>query len=261
MLAGPDSQTAFIGIDPTAGRGLFTYLALDMNRAILALGTGKLSDVLAYMAGQNQAIVAINSPAGVNKGLAEWNETTQRLFPEPEGSGWSNLRLAEAELIQRGLVSTRTPSQSADCPHWMQSGFTLVDRLRRLGYVDFPAGDAQRQRLEVNSAAAFASLAGCDLFEQRILEGRLQRQLVLFMEGLPVNDPLNFFEEITRHHLLKGILPYEMVYSPYELNALAAAYIAWLAVNDPDRVLILGDKEEGCLVLPVRDEKKIENRD
>ena len=256
MLADLDSQTAFIGIDPTAGRALFTYAALDTERAILALGTGKLSNVLAYMAGQSQAIAALNGPSGPNLGLAEREEHQQRLFAEPGGGRWNNLRLAEAELIGRGLPSACTPATLADCPHWMQNGFGLLERLVRLGYTEFPAGDGHRQRLEVSSAAAFSSLAESDLFDQRILEGRLQRQLILFLEGLPVRDPLEFFEEITRHHLLHGILPYEMIYSTHELNAIMAAYTAWLAVHQPERVVSLGDKEEGCLILPVKGEEE-----
>jgi hypothetical protein len=58
------------------------------------------------------------------------------------------------------------------------------------------------------------------------------------------------FEEITRHRLLKGILPLEPLYSAGELDALAAAYTAWLAALHPDQVTLLGDPQEGQVVLP-----------
>ena len=251
MLANGNPQTVFIGIDPTAGRGTFTYAALDGERIIMALGSGKMSDVLAYAAGQSRAVVAVNAPSGVNKGLAEWSETLQRLFPEPEGEGWANLRVAEAELIHRNLDSFRTPAIPEDCTHWMRSSFSLYDKLKRLGYCAYPHEAGERQWMEVHCGAGFASLAGGELFELRSLEGRLQRQLVLYIEKLPVKDPLEFFEEVTRHRLLHGILPYEMIYADHELNALMSAFTAWLAFNQPERTLTLGDKDEGYIVLPV----------
>jgi hypothetical protein len=262
MLAVNSSQTVFLGIDPTTGRSTFTYASLDAERAILALGSGKLSNVLAYAAGQSHAVVAVNGPSGVNKGLAEWEETNKRLFPEPEGSGWANLRLAEAELIERGMDTTRTPGRQEDCPHWMRVGFELYEHLGRLRYVPFPAEDSDRQWLEVNCTAGFSSLSGSSLFDLRILEGRMQRQLILNIEGLPLKDPLEFFEEVTRHRLLRGILPYEMIYSGHELNAIMAAYTAWLALNQPERAVTLGGKDEGLLVLPVKGEdQRVENRE
>ena len=67
------------------------------------------------------------------------------------------------------------------------------------------------------------------------LEGRLQRQLVLFEQDMGIKDPMEFFEEITRHRLLKGILPIECIYTSEELDALVAAFTAYLAVNQPRR--------------------------
>jgi predicted RNase H-like nuclease len=61
---------------------------------------------------------------------------------------------------------------------------------------------------------------------------------------------MKFFEEITRHRLLNGILPLELLYSPPELDALVAAYCAWLAKNQPAQVTLIGDKQEGQILLP-----------
>jgi len=38
------THTAYIGIDPTAGRSPFTYAALDDERNLLALADGELED-------------------------------------------------------------------------------------------------------------------------------------------------------------------------------------------------------------------------
>ncbi len=88
------------------------------------------------------------------------------------------------------------------------------------------------------------------------LEGRLQRQIILYEQGLRIKDPMDFFEEITRYKLLKGILPMELLYAPEQLDALAAAYTAWLAVHKQEDVFMLGDAKEGRMVLPGKELKE-----
>lgn len=243
--------TIFIGIDPTGARDALVYVALDADRRILAIGGGKASDVLAFAAGQSQALAAVNAPSGPNLGLTEREQVRQHLFAEPGGGRWSNLRLAEAELAARGLPGPRTPARVEDCPAWMQRGFQLARQLNLLGYQTYPQPEAARQQVEVQAAAVFASFSQGSLFDQRSLEGRLQRQLILHEQDLPVQDPMDFFEEVTRHRLMRGVLPFEMIYRPHELNALACAFTAWLAVHQPEQVLTLGDQEEGQVLLPV----------
>jgi hypothetical protein len=62
---------------------------------------------------------------------------------------------------------------------------------------------------------------------------------------------MDFFEEITRYKLAKGIWPMELLYLPEQLDALVASYTAWLAVNKAEKVLFIGDDQEGRIVLPV----------
>jgi hypothetical protein len=71
-----------------------------------------------------------------------------------------------------------------------------------------------------------------------------------------IKDPLLFFEEITRHKLLQGNLPYEMVHTSEELDALAGAYTAWLTGTKPSEVSPIGDSEEGLLILPIPELKR-----
>jgi hypothetical protein len=241
----------YLGIDPTVGRAQFVYAALDEDGKIEALGSGKLNAVLAYAAGQSQAWIAVNGPRGVNQGLTDAANTQQALFNEPGNAAWNNLRLAEAELIARGLESTRTAATPEQCSPWMRTAFELYRQLARLGYQPLTDTSIARGLIEVQANAAFGSLAAASLFEARALEGRLQRQLILNIEGLPLRDPMDFFEEITRHRLLKGVLPFDMVYPTHELNALVAAHTLWLARHQPQRVLTLGDAQEGQLWLPI----------
>ena len=61
---------------------------------------------------------------------------------------------------------------------------------------------------------------------------------------------MRFFEEITRHRLLHNMLPMEHLYSNAELNTLAAAYTAWIAGTQPEKLISVGHEEEGFIYLP-----------
>jgi len=81
--------------------------------------------------------------------------------------------------------------------------------------------------------------------------GRLQRQAILYGEGLRIRDPMIFFEEITRYKLKQGILPLDQIYAANQLDSLLAAYTAWLVSEKPNEVISLGDEDEGKIYLPV----------
>ncbi|MFT3894110.1 MAG: DUF429 domain-containing protein [Anaerolineales bacterium] len=95
---------------------------------------------------------------------------------------------------------------------------------------------ASRQVLETNAQDCFRALIGKTPLPRRTFEGRVQRALILYEQGVRITDPMDFFEEITRHHMLNGVFPNELLHSAHELDALAVAYVAWLAVNDAGQV-------------------------
>jgi hypothetical protein len=253
------TSTTFIGIDPTAGQRPFTYAALDGDLSLLALGQGGLEDVLAFAAGQRQAAVAVCAPRRPNLGLMAEDELRQA-FPNPPRPGrWNNGRVADYLLRQHNIVLPAAPADPADAPNWMRMGFTLHRRLEGLGYQPYPPPDEPaatetpspaRLSLEVYPHAAYTALLGQAPFPKATLEGRLQRQLVLYDLKLRLPDPMNYFEEITRFKLLHGILPAEGLYQPGELDALMAAYTAWLLARKPEQVTTLGDAREGVVVIP-----------
>jgi predicted RNase H-like nuclease len=177
-------------------------------------------------------------------------EIRQNLSPSPNPGRWENFRLADYLLRQHNLSIPQTPSDETQAPNWMRSGFALFYRLEALGYQLYPQAGAERQCLEVYPHASYAVMLGVLPFPKHSLEGRLQRQLALYDHKVDVPDAMRFFEEITRHRLLKGVLSLEMVYSPGELDALVAAYTAWLAALHPEQVTRLGDPEEGQVILP-----------
>jgi hypothetical protein len=51
-------------------------------------------------------------------------------------------------------------------------------------------------------------------------------------------------------------LPLGVIYTPEQLDALAAAYTAYVAANKPDEILFIGEKEEGRIALPVGELKE-----
>lgn len=250
------TNTTFLGIDPTAGQRPFAYAALDQELGLLALGQGNIEEVLAFVAGQRQALVAVCAPRRPNLGLLARQDFRQNLSPAPRPGRWLDFRLAEYQLRQHNISTPQTQAQEQDCPNWMQMGFTLHRRLERLGYLPFPATDAPRQCLEVYPHASYAVLLDVAPLPKHSLEGRLQRQLALHEQKLNVPDPMRIFEEITRFRLLKGILPLEHLYTPGELDALVAAYTTWVAANHPERITLLGDSQEGQIVLPVSELKE-----
>ena len=125
-----------------------------------------------------------------------------------------------------------------------------------MGFEKIFEEEAELQLLETHSHACYCVLAGSSPLSKPSLEGRLQRQLILYERGVRIKDPMDFFEEITRYKLSKGIWPTELLYSPEQLDALVAAYTAWLAVTKAENIIMIGDVKEGKIVLPERELKE-----
>lgn len=244
------TDTTFIGVDPTAGQKPVTYAALDNELRLLALGQGGPEDILAFLAGQSKAMVAVCAPRRPNSGIMRDEVLRNSLNPQPAPGRWEGFRLAEYLLRQYGIRMPRTPDAMEACANWVQMGFYLFRQLEAIGYAPFPDETASRQVLEVYPHACFTVLLERLPFTKYSLEGRLQRQLLLHDRKVRLRDPMLIFEEITRHRLLKGMLQLEDLLSADELDAVVAAYTAWLASTQPHSVTRLGDPSEGEIVLP-----------
>ena len=236
----PVQFSSFIGVETCADRSRpFTFAVIDSERVIRSLGSGELQDVFAFLAGQEDALVAINAPKPRrNKAAA------------PTEGRISRTRTGEMELVKRGVNFEHTPGTLKRCPRWMRLGFRLYEELEKIGYEAYPHASAQLQLFESRGEASFWNLLGHEPLKKDSLEGSLQRQLVLAMCGLPVPDAMGFFEEITRHRILHNRLPLEDIYSSAELNTLAAAYCAWLAGTHPGQLESVGQAGEGLIYLP-----------
>lgn len=249
-------KITFIGIDPTSCNKAFTFTALNHDLKMLTLEEGELDDVMAFIGRLPSAYVAVNAPSGLNIGLVRDDEIRQTLPSLRRASRGKDMRLVEHNLRERGIYVATTPATEELCPAWVQSGFACYESLKKLGYQRYPHTESPYQYLETHAQAAFIALLGQMPFPKASLEGQLQRQLVLHASGISISDPMDFFEEITRHKLLKGILPVGILYHGGELDALITAYVAYKAAIHPDDVVLLGDVTEGQVVLPVKELKE-----
>jgi hypothetical protein len=244
-------RRTYIGIEPGDGRGGYLLAALDESQAILALSRGSLASALAYAAGQTQAVVAVSGPLGLGMGRLSCEEVRAALAPPPAAGEWLEGRVAEYLLACRGAPLMLAPQPGKRAPAAARRALELGQELRKLGF-----GSPEQPGLELIEAQAeagfWAWLGGLAPFAAGTLEGRIQRQLVLREQKLPVPDAMDFFEEVTRYKLLNGVLPDAHIYAQAELDALAAARLAWLAANQPEQLERVGDAEEGQILLPVK---------
>lgn len=188
----------------SSGKRPTVFTALDARGHSLAIGSGTLADALAFAAGAGSALLALTPPLRARAPRhAESSSESPALLPE-------------------------TPEEVIP---------PLAATLQRVGYVNFsPEDESLRQWLETDAESAFERWLGHPPLPGNTLEGRIQRQLILADLDLDVPDAMEFFEEITRFKLLRGQLPYDKVLALGELNAYAAATIARLCDQSPERV-------------------------
>lgn len=248
------TDLVFAGVAPASHQKSFVYAVLDKGLNLLKLTDGTADDVAAFLAGQSSVMTAINAPSGLNRGLTA--EKKQEMFRMKKERTTGGYRLAEAELRARGIPVRGTPSKLDDCPEWMKTGFALYRKLEKAGVAKYPDEGEAHQMFETNSLACFCVMAGEVLLSKSSLEGKIQRQLLLYENGVGIKDPMDFFEEITRHKMLRGTWPLELLYSAEQLDTLAAAYTAWMAAHRPEQATSLGDPREGTIILPATNLKE-----
>jgi predicted nuclease with RNAse H fold len=249
------TEAMFVGVGPTAGKRPIQYAVLDADLKIQVLDATDFEGVLAIVAGLDSPVVAIGSPQGPNKGLMTKPEVRRRYNLRPNGRTWAKWRVCEYELRKRNIRMYNTPDQREDAPRWIRNGYKLYRRLGEMGFHHLKANDPVHPStmLEVLPHACYAVLLERRPFLKNTLEGRLQRQLVLYLEDLKLPNPIRTLEEITRHHILSGHLPLDGLHTPEELDALVSAYTAYLGMINPERLSHVGDREEGWIFLPTSD--------
>jgi Protein of unknown function (DUF429) len=244
------SDSAFMGIDLTNQRKSYTCAVLDSSRHILFCETVTSMEWQALLNQSQNVIAAINSPLTLNEGYMADPEYREKLIPPPAKSRYSDMRVCEYQLLCAGLSPARTPKDVGRFSIGLQKAFKFASELGTNGFQFWPFPNSRYQMVETYADAAFWSMLAVKPFTGNSLEGRIQRQLALQSKGLPVDDAMEFFEEITRHRLLSGKLPDEKILPAPALNALVAAYTAWVIVNRPAEYARIGEPDEGVIFLP-----------
>jgi len=242
------TDAIFVGVDISAAYHSINCVALDQHRNIVNMLQGGMEELLALLAGNETWIVAINAPQALPvRGMAR-----QRSFLADDNgeNQMPVIRQAEKQLLDYGLKIPVTALTPDACPRWMRNGFNLYRQIGVMEAYPFPA-ETDRQWMEVQTDAIFwRLLKGVLPRKAKTLEGRMQRQLVLYDCGLKVEDPMRLMEEITRFRLKNGEWNFDSLLAAPRLNAAAAAYTAWLAGNRRQQITQIGNNDEGLITLP-----------
>lgn len=250
------NPSIYIGIDPTAGIRPSTFAVLNERLKIEKIGRASVEELIAIAESHPSAVCGVDAPIGPGKGLLVDPEYRRRLGLEPNRANYSTLRVCEYELRRRKIALHTTPKDPNQAPQWMKEGWHLYDGLRKAGFVEYPRS-GERRMFETSPHAAFTVLVGKRPYSKSSIEGLLQRQLILFEEGIDVPDPMPHLEEWTRHRIKTGQIGREKILDHDSLDALMAAYTAFVVDKEPRSVVALGDTAEGQLVLPIEDLKDL----
>ncbi|MGE5373894.1 MAG: hypothetical protein ACM3XO_02475 [Bacteroidota bacterium] len=138
-------------------------------------------------------------------------------------------------LKEHGSVQLAIDLPSSKTGRELYQGFQ--EKIIETGFQPYSTKEGTRLWAESDAEECYLSFQPL-LLSRRSLEGRLQRAVILYEEGLQISDPMDFFEEITRHKLLQGVLPTGNIYSFRELDALIMAYLSWMAGSPSEKVVL-----------------------
>ena len=246
------TPVTYIGIDPSRGKRTISYAAINQDLEPVGQGKGSVAEVVAFVSGQQQTVVGVIGPSSLSLNiLGNAERRTALLIPLTRGRP-GDLRVAEYLLKQRSLPVYKTPSDGEKVPGWMQTSIELHTKLAQLGFADpDDAPETERIVVELVPEICFRAWIDGEILPSGGLFGRLQRQLTLYNLGLNIPDPMEFFEEITRHRVLHGQVPEDRIWSTTQVQVFAAAYLAWLVKNKSDQVGRIGTSDEGFITVPV----------
>ena len=245
----------YMGIDLTSQRNSLTCAAIDASRKLLFCDTVTPLDWENLLNSYQDVLLGVNSPLTMNLGYMADEEYRGQLSNPPSKSRYTDLRVCEYQLICQGISPTRTPKNVSKFSPALQRAYKFASELGMKGFQFWPFPNSRYQMFEINADAAYWSLLDVKPFTASSLEGRIQRQLCLQSNSVAVKDPMSFFEEITRHRLLSGKLPDEMILPPTALNALVGALTAWVVANRPAEYKRFGEADEGVIYLPLNPKK------
>jgi predicted nuclease with RNAse H fold len=246
------SQPVFIGVDTTAGVRPMTVAVLDGDLNILDLSSRLAPEVAEIITAYEKVTCGVDAPIGPNPGLLVDPAYRARVDLPLDQPTYQEYRVCEFELRRRGIYVYHTPTDPERVPRWMTAGWELYDRLRAAGLVDYPR-PGPRRLFETYPHGVFTTLLKKRPYPKTGIEGRIQRQLLLYHEGVEIQDPLFVLQSWTPHQFLTGSLDMDRIHTHDELDALVAAYTAYLLDCEPQHTASVGDERDGQIVLPTDD--------
>jgi hypothetical protein len=240
----------YVGIELSGSRKGFTCAILNSGLRIEFLGALTPLEWQTIIGNAKMVVAGVNSPLTMNLGYMADPEYRSQLKLANQNARTRELRVCEYLLGERGILCARSPKDVGKFSLSLQRSLKFASELGMLGFQFWPSSGAVWQMFESHADGAYQALLGIRPFPSASLEGRIQRQLMLQSKGIPVPDAMEFFEEVTRHRLLSGKLPEEKILSVVKLNALAAAFTAWTAASRPGECAVVGEADEGVIILP-----------
>jgi hypothetical protein len=241
----PHQQFTYVGIEPLANSNAFAFASLDESLTLLAIGEGSIKDVFAYLAGQEAVLVGIHAPEFLGKSPALHNHAQFSMLPPVKA-----YRLCEYQLWGNNIPVDFTTAKVTNLSAPSRHGYQLLQILQKYDFRFAHQSPANKILIETQPEACYYQLINTQPLPENSFLGRLQRQLLLHHHHLPVQDPMSFFEEITRYKLLMGKISLKSILIPEELNALVIAYTAWLYQQKPNQINTWGDGSDGEIILP-----------
>jgi len=127
-------QAQFMGIDPPNQGESFVYAIINNDLHPFKIGTGNLEEIIIGANDQQTRLVGVCGPPTLNHGIVSdperrvnWGILATRGRP-------MDCRVAEYEILQKGVDIYRTPSLESKTKGWMRSGFEIYDGLKRIGF-------------------------------------------------------------------------------------------------------------------------------
>jgi predicted nuclease with RNAse H fold len=243
-------EPVFIGVDTTAGKRPATIAILNSSLKVLHCGSHPISELVQMIVEHPSAVCGVDAPIEPSRSLLTDPGRRTRMGLNPSLQNYSSYRVCEYDLRRRGIYSYKTPVERQKAPTWMQESWRLYDHLREIGFAPYPAR-GPRVMFETYPHAAYTMMIKKRPYPKDSLEGRIQRQLLLYREGVEVPDAMECFEEWTRHRFISGDLPMDNLYDHDRLDALIAAYTAFMLHSEPENVTAIGDLTDGQIFVPV----------
>ncbi|MBI9051493.1 MAG: DUF429 domain-containing protein [Anaerolineaceae bacterium] len=235
----------FVGIEPLVNSNGFAFAALDEQLNLLAIGEGSPKDVFAYLLGQEAVLTGIHAPGFTGQAAETYPQVDASHPPAKE------YRFCEHQIWKEKIPINFTTAKISKMSASARRGYQLIQTLQRYGFIFAHQSPANKILIETQPAACYHQLIDKQPLQEDSFLGRIQRQLALHNHHLPVQDPMGFFEEITRYKLLMGKITLKSILIPEELNALVIAYTAWLVKQKPDQMQRWGDGSDGEIILPI----------